>query len=109
MQGLQAAAAQAIDRRPAGFDRQSCHQSNGTCDIESLLHRLLCIAEQYIFDFRGIDSGPFDERFNTGDREVIAADVSKQASVFVSPADWRAQAIDDDGGFHNDAPRCTYL
>ncbi len=49
---LQAAAAKAIDRRPAGFDRQTGHQSHGARHVEPLLALLLRIAEHDVFDRR---------------------------------------------------------
>ena len=98
---LQAAAAQAIDRRPAGLDRQPGHQADGAGDVESLLALLLRVAEHDVFDRGRIDAGALDERAHHGDGQIVGADVAKHALLRMGPANRRAATIDNDGGFHS--------
>ena len=60
--GLQARAAQAVDRRAAGVRRQPGHQADDAGDVEPLLALLLRVAQHDVFDLGRIDAGALDER-----------------------------------------------
>ena len=62
VEGLQAGAAQAIDRRAAGLRGQPGHQADDAGHVEPLLALLLRVAEHDVFDLGGIDAGALDER-----------------------------------------------
>jgi len=97
---LQAAATKPIDRRPASFDGQPGHQTDGTGHIETLLALLLRIAEYDVFDGGRIDPAALDDRAHDSDGEIIGADISKDALFRVSPPDGRATSFNNNGGFH---------
>ena len=77
------------------------HQADGAGDVEPLLALLLRVAEDDVFDRGRIDAGPLDERADHGDGQVVGADVAKDALLRMGPANRRAAAIDNDGGFHD--------
>ena len=84
--GLQARAAQAIDRRAAGVRRQAGHQPHDAGGVHALLALLLGIAQHDVFDFGRVDAGALDEGFDHLHGQVVGADLAKDALVLVGPA-----------------------
>ncbi len=78
-QRLQTAAAESVHRRPAGFDRQSRHQSHGPGHVEALLALLLRVAEHNVLNNGGIDSRALDERTHHGNGQVVGTHIAKRA------------------------------
>ena len=98
---LQAAAAEAIDRRAARLDGEPAIRPTVAGDVEPLLALLLRVAEHDVFDLGRIDAGPLDERADHRHGEIVGADVAKDALLRVRPANRRATAINNDGVLHS--------
>ena len=97
---LQARAAEAIDRRAAGFHRQAGHQRDRAGGVEALLALLLRVAQHDVFDFAGVDAGSLDQRADDVHGQIVGPHVAEHALLLVGPADRRAHAVDDHGVFH---------
>ena len=98
---LQAAAAQPIDRRPAGLDRQPGHQADRAGDVEPLLALSAACCRARRLRSR---AGSMPVR-STSARTTATARSSERTSrntpfSGMGPANRRAAAIDDDGVFH---------
>ena len=99
---LQAAAAEAVDRRAADAAWQAGQQRHDSADVEPLLLLLLRVAEHDVFDRRRIDAGSLDERLHHRRGEIVGANVAKDAPLGVSPPDGRPAAVNDHWSFHSE-------
>jgi hypothetical protein len=97
---LQAAAAQAIDGRPADAGGQPGDQADDARDVETLLALLLRIAKDHVLNRRGINACALDQRSNDRRGQVVRPHIAKHAALGMRPADRGATAINDNGSFH---------
>ncbi len=92
--GLEAGAAQSIDRRAGHGCRQAREQHRHSGDVPVLLARTVGVAENDVIDRRGIERHPVDELAEDGRREVVRPDGGETAAV--SPGGRTNRVVDED-------------
>jgi hypothetical protein len=100
VQRLQTAAAEAIDRGAADGARQAGQQGDDPANIKALFFLLLGVAEDDVFNRRGIDAGPLDDGANDRGGEIVGTNVAKDAALRMGPPNRRPAAVNDYWSFH---------
>jgi hypothetical protein len=97
---LKTAAAQSIDGRSTGGTGQPGHQRDDASNVKTLLALLLSISQDDVFDLGWIDVGPLDQSFHHSDRQIVGADVAKNAPFVMGTANRGATTIDYNSSIH---------
>jgi hypothetical protein len=95
--GLQAAAAQPVDRQAADLDRQPGQQSGHSGDVAVVLAGLVGAAEDHVLDDRRVDARTLDEGSDDGRGKIVGPD--RRQGPAVAPE--RSSERGDDPGLAN--------
>jgi hypothetical protein len=91
---LETRTALAIDGGARDFDRQACEQPNHAAYIQALLAGLVGAAPDEVFDFGGIERRcAFEQTFDAGDAEFIAAHVLEVGLIASGAPDWSPDGV----------------
>ena len=93
---LERRAAEPVDGRAGGGQRQPGHERRGAGDVAAQFPALLGRAEHDVLDRVLGDAAAVDDGPHDGGGQLVAADVAIQPALGVGPADRRAAAGDDD-------------
>jgi hypothetical protein len=98
---LQTRAAVAVDRDAAHLDRQSRDERRHAGHVVALFFFLLDAAPLDVLDGRARHADAVEQGLHQVGAQIVGADIAIHAFFGVSPADGRADGIDDDGITHD--------
>jgi hypothetical protein len=104
VESLQAASTKPVYRGSRRLNPKPSHQADHACNIHTLLGRLLAVPHHHVLDLGRVDTGPLDQRLDTGDRQVITSHIAKVPDLGMGSPDRSAHTVDNHCLFHGYLP-----